>query len=282
MIENLKLMYSRKELADGFRRLGVASGTTVMVHASIRAVGEVAGGPDQIHLALKDALTPEGTLMMYASCPAYCDEVGRGHLSPEQEREVIAKLPPFDPITARAARDNGTLVEFLRTYPESMVNHHVARFVVWGRQARYLISKQPWNYAFGRDSALDRFVQLDGRILLLGCDHDTVTFLHYVEHTTEFPDKRVARYQVPVEEHGRRVWRAMEEYDTSDAGVHANWPDRFFSLLVDSYLARTNNRGGYVGDAECFLVDSRGLLEFASGVMKAVAADPRATAHLRA
>lgn len=282
MIDNLKLMYSRKELADGFRRLGVAPGSTVMVHASIRAVGEVAGGPDQIHLALKDALTPEGTLMMYASCPAYCDEVGRGHLSPEQEREVIAKLPPFDPITARAARDNGTLVEFLRTYPESMVNHHVARFVVWGRQGRYLISKQPWNYAFGRDSALDRFVQLDGRILLLGCDHDTVTFLHYVEHVTEFPDKRVARYQVPVEENGRRVWRAMEEYDTSDAGVHANWPERFFSLLVDSYLARSNNRGGYVGDAECFLVDSRGLLEFASGVMTAVAADPRATAHLRA
>lgn len=282
MIDNLKLMYSRKELADGFRRLGVAPGSTVMVHASIRAVGEVAGGPDQIHLALKDALTPEGTLMMYASCPAYCDEVGRGHLSPEQEREVIAKLPPFDPITARAARDNGTLVEFLRTYPESMVNHHVARFVVWGRQGRYLISKQPWNYAFGRDSALDRFVQLDGRILLLGCDHDTVTFLHYVEHVTEFPDKRVARYQVPVEENGRRVWRAMEEYDTSDAGVHANWPERFFSLLVDSYLARSHNRGGYVGDAECFLVDSRGLLEFASGVMTAVAADPRATAHLRA
>ena len=40
-----------------------------MVHASVRSVGEVAGGPDQIHLALKDALTPDGTLMMYASCP---------------------------------------------------------------------------------------------------------------------------------------------------------------------------------------------------------------------
>lgn len=275
-------MHSRKELADGFRKLGVAPGDTVMVHASVRAVGEVAGGPDQIHLALKDALTTEGTLMMYASCPAYFDEVGRGNLSPGQERELIEKLPPFDPITARAARDNGTLVEFLRTYPESMVNHHVARFVVWGRHARHLISKQPWNYALGHDSALDRFVQLDGRILLLGCDHDTVTFLHYVEHVTDFPDKRVARYQVPIEENGVGVWRAMEEYDTSNAGAHANWPGRFFSLLVDSYLARTNNRVGYVGNAECFLLDARGLLEFASNVMKAVAADPRVAVRLHA
>lgn len=33
-----------------------------MLHASVRAVGEVAGGPGQIHLALKDALTTDGTL----------------------------------------------------------------------------------------------------------------------------------------------------------------------------------------------------------------------------
>jgi hypothetical protein len=40
-----------------------------MLHALVRAVGEVAGGPDAIHLAVKSALTPDGTLMMYASCP---------------------------------------------------------------------------------------------------------------------------------------------------------------------------------------------------------------------
>jgi aminoglycoside 3-N-acetyltransferase len=70
-------MCSRDELADDFRRLGVVPGNTVMLHASVRAVGVIAGGPDQIHLALKDALTPQGTLIMYASCPQFADEVGR-------------------------------------------------------------------------------------------------------------------------------------------------------------------------------------------------------------
>ena len=125
-------MYSRQALADGFRRLGLGTGDTVMVHASIRSVGEVAGGPDQIHLALKDVLTDAGTLMMYASCPAYVDEIGRGNLTADEERELLEKLPAFDPLTARSARDNGALVELLRTYPGSSVNHHVARFVVWG------------------------------------------------------------------------------------------------------------------------------------------------------
>ena len=273
-------MHSRQELAQGFRELGIAPGDTLMVHASVRAVGEVAGGPDQIHLAIKDALTVEGTLMMYAGCPTYYDEVGRGHLSAAQERELMEKLPPFDPLTARSERDNGALVELLRTYPGSTVNAHVARFVVWGRNAGYLISKQPWNYAFGRDSALDRLVQLGGKILLLGCDHDTVTFLHYAEHIADIPDKQVARYKVPVAEDGRRVWREMEEFDTSDQGAHPNWPERFFARIVDAYLARAANRGAKVGDARCFLLDSRGLLDFALGQMTAVAADPAAAGRL--
>jgi len=230
---------SREQLANDFRKLGITRGDTVMVHASVRAVGEIAGGPDQIHLATKDALTADGTLMMYASCPRYYDEVGRGTLTPEQEREILEKLPAFDPLTARSARDNGSLVELLRTYPDSRVNRHVARFVVWGKQAEFLISEQPWNYAFGLRSPLDRFLQLNGKILLLGCDHDTVTFLHYAEHVANIPDKRVARFQVPVAEDGRRVWRAMEEFDTSDKGAHRNWPERFFAHLVDDYLAET-------------------------------------------
>ena len=275
-------MYSRQELADGLRALGVAPGDVVMLHASIRAVGTVAGGPDQIHLALKDALTPDGTLIMYASCPEHYDEVGRGHLSQDQERELLEKLPAFDPRTARAARDNGALVELFRTYPGSSVNAHVARFAVWGRHAGDLIAGQPWDYAFGRGSLLDRFAALDGRILLLGCDHDTVTFLHCAEHIAEIPDKRDARYQVPVEAHGRRAWRDMEEFDTSDRGAHAHWPRRFFARLVDAYLADTRNDGGAVGDARSFLFSARGLLEFSLPVMKAVAADPASAATLHA
>ena len=267
-------MHSRQELADGFRRLGVNAGDTVMLHASIRAVGAVAGGPDQIHLALKDALAADGTLVMYASCPEYYDEVGRGHLGPEQERELLEKLPAFDPSTARSQRENGALVELLRTYPGSLVNAHVARFVVWGKHASHLISSQPWDYAFGHGSALHRFLGLNGKILLLGCDHDTVTFLHYAEHIVDIPDKHIARYRVPVQEDGKRVWRDMAEVDTSDRGAHPSWPDRFFARIVDAYLAQTNNTGARVGDAQSFLLDSRGLLEFALRAMRDVAANP--------
>jgi aminoglycoside 3-N-acetyltransferase len=263
-------MHSRRELAADLDALGLAAGDVVMAHASVRAVGEIAGGPDEIHLAIKDVITGDGALIMYASCPRYVDEIGRGNLTPAQEAELLEKLPPFDAETARSARDNGALVEFLRTYPGSRVNNHPARFVVWGSRADYLLAEQPWDYAFGAGSILERLVTLDGKILLLGSDHDNVTFLHYAEHIVDIPEKRVTRFKVPVVLSGQRVWRDMAEFDTSE-GVHANWPPAFFAEIVDGYLAATRNTGGRVGNAESYLLSARGLLDYALPVMREVA-----------
>ena len=267
-------MLSRRDLASDLSSLGLAAGDVVMVHASLRAVGEVAGGPDQVHLAIKDVITDRGTMFMYASCPDYVDEVGRGNLTPEQEAEVLEKLPAFDPLTARSARDNGALVELFRTYPGTRVNDHVARFAVWGQHTDHLLSPQPWDFAFGRGSLLDRFVELDGKVLLLGSDHDNVTFLHYAEHIADIPDKRIARFKVPVLENGVRVWREMAEYDTSN-GAWTNLPTNYFALVVDSYLAATRNRGGRVGGAESYLFSARGLLEHALAEWQAMLAGRR-------
>ena len=268
-------MWTRNDLTAHLSALGLKSGDVVMVHASLRAIGEAAGGPDEVHLAIKDAVGPDGTMFMYASCPAYVDEVGRGNLTAEQEAEVLEKLPPFDPYTSRSARDNGALVELFRTYPGSRVNAHPARFVVWGKHSDYLLSHQPWDFAFGRGSLLERFVELNGKILLLGSDHDNVTFLHYAEHVADFPGKRIARFRVPIVEDAKKVWKEMAEVDTSDGGAHANWPTGFFATIVDEFLYSTGNLGGRVGAAKSYLLDARRLLELAESIMRSVASDAK-------
>ena len=221
--------------------MGVHAGDLLMVHASVRAVGAVAGGPDQIHLALSDAVGATGSLFMYASCPDHYDQVGTGTLPADVEAELRESLPPFDARTARSQRDNGALVELLRTWPGTVANDHVVRFVCRGPHAADMFETQPWDYAYGHGSALARLVSLRGRILLLGSDHDAVTFLHHAEHVLDAPGKLVVRYQVPVLEAGRRIWRWVEEFDTSER-AHPHWPDRFFARLVDGFLERTGNR----------------------------------------
>jgi aminoglycoside 3-N-acetyltransferase len=90
----------------------------------------------------------------------------------------------------------------------------------------------------------------------------------------------VARFKVPIVENGERTWRAMEEFDTSGAGVHVNWPARFFARLVDGFLSASGNQGGRVGDAWCHLLPARDLLRFARPLMERVAADPHAADDL--
>jgi aminoglycoside 3-N-acetyltransferase len=147
------------------------------------------------------------------------------------------------------------------------VNPHVARFVFWGRQTESLTWRQPWDYALGHGSALEQLLRLDGKIVLLGSDHDAVTFLHYVEHVAEFPGKRIARYEVPVMKDGTRVWLPMEEVDTSGQGAHPNWPNRFFATIIDGFLASTTNTVGLVGDARTYVLSVRELFEFAAPLL---------------
>jgi aminoglycoside 3-N-acetyltransferase len=232
------------------RRVGRRHRHAARIGAERRGSG---GGPDQIHLALRDAGGTDGTLVMYVGCPSYYDDVGRGVLTPEQEREVLDKHPPFDPLTTRSARSHGILAEFFRTYPGTLVNRHVARFAAAGRLAGQLLADHPWDFAYGAGSPLDRFAKADGKILLLGSDHDEVTFLHHVEHVVDFPDKKIARYRVPCADNGNVTWREVEEVNTAGDGAHPNWPDRFFAHLVDGYLEASGNRGGRVGNSTAYL-----------------------------
>ena len=57
--------------------------------------------------------------------------------------------------------------------------------------------------------------------------------------------------------------------------MYASWPDRFFAMLVDGYLAKTIDRGRVVGAAESVLFSARGLLDHALPVMEATAVGRR-------
>jgi hypothetical protein len=63
----------------------------------------------------------------------------------------------------------------------------------------------------------------------------------------------------------------MAEFDTSGAGVHPSWPDRFFAAIVDGYLSASGNAGGRVGDATSHLIPAAGLLAFAQPIMEQTA-----------
>jgi aminoglycoside 3-N-acetyltransferase len=266
------MTHTRESLRRDLAELGLDPGDVVMVHASCRAVGPVIGGPDEIHCAVVDAVSPGGTMMMLAGCPDGYDDVGRGHLTAEEEAEILAHMPAFDKHAVRANRDVGTLAEFFRSWPGTLASDCVAvRMVARGARADWLVADHRLDYPFGRGTPFERLLEARGKVLLLGSDHDEVTLMHYAEHKADFPDKIVARYQCPLLKNGERVWVMCEEFDSSSAGCHALWPDRFFALIVDDFIAHHDGantcRTGRVGSAASFLLDAAALVQHALPIM---------------
>jgi aminoglycoside 3-N-acetyltransferase len=257
------------DLTRDLQQLGIAAGDIVMVHAACRSVGPVLGGPDDIIRALCDAVGPAGTLMAYLDWDAAWEDA-----KDEEGRIPTALRPhvlPFDPARTRAARQNGTLPEFLRTTPGARRSGNPgASVAALGTKAEWLTADHPLDYGYGPGTPLARLVEAGGKVLMLGAPLDTMTLLHHAEHRADLPGKRVIRVEVPFATPSGTVWRMIEEFDTSDPCA-AVLPDDFIGRIVADYLASGAGRQGKVGAAACVLVEAANIVPFATAWMERLA-----------
>jgi len=269
---------TRAQLVEDLRRLGLAPGDLVWVHASVRAVGPVLGGPDEIHQAIVDAVSPGGTMVMLIGAPDGFDDVGRGNLTPQEEAQILADMPPFDKKATRATRANGTLAEFFRSWPGTVMSESVAvRLGARGARADWFVAGHPNTWPFGKGTPFEKFAAANGKVLLLGSDPDQVTLLHHAESIADFPDKIVRDFSVPVIEDGQRVWLKCQEYNSS-TGAHKNWSLRQFGEITEAFAARfagtPSCARGKVGDSDSTLIAAQPFIAFAVAMMEQIARRP--------
>ncbi|MDC0723026.1 aminoglycoside 3-N-acetyltransferase [Nannocystis bainbridge] len=261
---------TRDMLARDCAALGVGPGDTVMVHASLRAVGPLLGGPDALIDAILEAVGAAGTMMVYLGCPSPYDDLGRGLYSAEDERFIEEHCPPFDPYLTRASRDFGILAEFFRGHPRVRCSANPGmRMAAVGARAEFLTRDHGPDFGLGEGSPLARLCDVGGKVLLVGSDLDQVTLLHYAEAVASIEGKRLAHVRVPVLREGVRVWQDAVEFDTNH-GI-CDWPDRFFGTIVEGFIAAGHARSGPIGQAGCHLLPGRALVEFAAPIMAATA-----------
>lgn len=212
--------------------LGVRPGDTLMLHASMRAVGTRA---EALLDALEAAVGPEGALLMLVCCPE----------------------GPFDPRTSPAWDELGVLSEVFRRRPGVVLNEHpVARMGAWGAGAAALVSDPPQDDYYGPSSPLERLVQRGGRVLRLGADPDTVTLFHLAEYVARVPGKRRRTWEVEVLRGGRSE-RVRGSCLDDNEGIR-DWPDGedYFPALLQACLEAGLARTGPVGGAQAELLDA--------------------------
>ncbi|MGO4570826.1 aminoglycoside 3-N-acetyltransferase [Microvirga sp. 2TAF3] len=255
------LFRTRASLREDIRRLGVNPGDIVMAHAAVSRVGRLLNGPDALIGALLDTTGPDGTILAYTDWDACYDELldQEGHV-PAEWREHI---PPYDAGVSRAARDNGVLAEFLRTWPSARRSGNPAASVAAvGAKADWITSDHPLDYGYGEGSPLAKLVAARGKVLMIGAPFDTMTLLHHAEHLARIPGKRIRRYEVPFATKSGTQWRMAEEFETS-LPVVSGLGDDYFTTLVAEFLAMGRGVQGHIGDAPATTVEAAAITAFA-------------------
>lgn len=163
-------MTTKEELKKQLENLGLRRGMDLLVHSSLRRIGEIEGGADGIIDTLLDILGPEGTLMM---------STVSGQITPSQPVFHV-KLTPSSV---------GTLSNvMLRRKGVLRSLHPVHSICALGPKAAFytdghLECATPWS----PDSPYGKLMRNGGFILFLGTNFSANTCLHVLEIEARVP-----------------------------------------------------------------------------------------------
>jgi aminoglycoside 3-N-acetyltransferase len=257
-----EMIVTRSQITQDLESLGLQAGQVVMLHASVKAIGYIVGGPDVVLQALLEVLSPAGTLMMYAGWES--SPYDAQYWPEDIWRKARLEWPAYDPASSRAMRKWSILTEYLRTWPGACRSRHPdGSSVALGARAEWLCADHPLQYGYGPGSPLAKLCEIGGQVLLLGAPLEALTILHHAEHLARVPNKRVVHYQMPVLEAGQRIWIDLEEFDTAAGIVDWGGPEEyFFGEIGREFLESGQGRSGRVGAGQSYLFDARALVEF--------------------
>lgn len=240
----------KMRIASDAAALGVRPGDTLLVHSSLRSLGDRRAGPEEVVGGLLRALGPEGTLMLPALSYLF--------VGPER--------PFFDELSTPSCV--GALPEWFRTRPDvrrSLCPTHSCAALGPGA-GRLLEGHLLDGTPCGPHSPFARLREAGGKVLFLGCGTNCNTSMHACEEVAG-PDylfkKEPVTYKIRDRE-GRELTHTLRAHDfTGVAQRYSRVP-----ALMDRGVAE-----GRILAAACVLLEAVPMWDAA---LRALRADPYA------
>jgi aminoglycoside 3-N-acetyltransferase len=245
--EKNKTGITKQQLIDDFKKIGLKSGDSVLVHSSLSKIGFVEGGPSTIVNALFEVIGAEGTLL-FPTFPAK----GRN-------KTHLEELPFFD--INNTPSQMGSITEYFRKLDGVYRSFHPTDSVcAKGPLAEYYTNSHfgqltPYN----EHSPFRKLCAKGGKILMLGTTlNGACTNLHTLEDAVEFKypvyDKTIFEVKM-VDETGNEHFMKTKVHN----------PDYSAKRNCDALKPLFEKEGvlsnGYVGEARTMLIDANKMLE---------------------
>jgi aminoglycoside 3-N-acetyltransferase len=246
-------MHTAQSLSADLARLGVPSGTILVLHSGYRPLGPIEGGPAAVVSAVRTVAGEHGTVLAPAFTTQLIDPATwPTPPSPEERERLMAAMPLFDPAHSPPYKMGAIATALWQTPGAMRSNHPVTSWAAIGPAAPALTHDHPLDDPEGLEGPVGRAYRADAWILLLGVGHDANTTIHLGESMLDMPHLYALpdRYPVALPD-GSRQWRTVAKTTKCSDG---------FVRLEPHLQSAGVIRRGKVGDADVQLLRSRDVV----------------------
>ncbi len=174
----MKTPHACEKLIQDLTHLGIENGDTLFIHSSFKSLGPVAGGAGTVISALAAAVGRDGLILM----PSFS-------LLPSREERIASWN------IGKTRSTVGWLTEFFRQMSDTYrSNHYSHAIAARGKDAQAFVAdhlrregydspwdQPPWGKTYGTHSPMFRAYKANAKLLMLGVDYESSTYVHFVE-----------------------------------------------------------------------------------------------------
>lgn len=234
-----------EKLIYDLQKLGIQKGDNLLVHASFKSLGIVAGGPESVISSLLESIGANGTLLM-----------------PTLSYETVTESKPvFNVIDTPSCV--GALTEYFRQRTGTLRSLHPTHSIssYGGKAVLFIKDHEQDNTPVGPNSPLSKLKDVHGKILFIGCGLWPNTSMHGVEEFAkpEYLFNGEVTFNI-IDTKGK-----LNQYKHITHGFNG-WKQRYDR--IENILNEYELKKGRVLEADCYLMDSHALWNKASEKLK--------------
>lgn len=238
-------MHTKQSLIEDLKNLGIDREGTLLVHSSMKSIGEVEGRADAVLDALSE-YTKDGLLVLPTHTWAYIKAVN--------PKFYVADSPSCIGILPEIFRKRTGVVRSLHP------THSVAAL---GKDAVEFVSgNELFDTPCARGSSWGKLLDRKAKIMLLGVDLRRNTFIHGVEEWADVPDRLTEGHEplITVLPDGTEI--------PVPSRRHVGHVSENFWKVEDIFLEKGVMHKGKFGDAEVRICDTERMTELLFSMFK--------------
>lgn len=230
-------MYTKEQLMEQIRAMGIQKNDTVLIHTSMKAIGAVENGPDGV-------------------IDAFCEYLNDGlFIVPTHTWAVVGKTQPVYDVNKTVP--NIGLIPRTAAFRKDGIRSLHPTHSVWAHGAgaeEYVKGEERITSPGAVGGAWERLAQVGAKILLIGVGNNRNTFIHAVDEWADIPDRLSKEpYDVTIIDYeGKEITRPCIGHSCSRSSdvsrQFVNFEKAFVELGAETF--------GKLGHAEVRIIDA--------------------------